>query len=138
FEAFAAINCLDYPLVTDEAAIRDFHERLEEASLFYTPAEGDLESGDVTCENWPVQSKVTEQRPVVGAGADPVLVVAVTNDPATPLKWAQAVAEQLESGVLLEFDGEGHIAYSQGDPCVVRAIDDYFISGTVPSDPTYC
>ncbi|NLT25237.1 MAG: alpha/beta hydrolase, partial [Microbacteriaceae bacterium] len=29
FEAFAAINCLDYPLITDPDAIRDFHERLE-------------------------------------------------------------------------------------------------------------
>ena len=138
FEAFAAINCVDYPLVTDKAEIRRFHERLDEVSLFYTPVEAGMEIGDSTCENWAVPPKVAEQKPVVGAGAAPVLVVATTNDPATPLKWARAVADQLESAVLIEFEGEGHIAYSQGDACVVGAVDDYFVKGTVPADPTNC
>ncbi|SJM69345.1 alpha/beta hydrolase [Gulosibacter sp. 10] len=139
FEAFPAINCLDYPLVTDEAAIKDFNERLNEVQLFGTEmTDAELTVGDLTCENWPVQSRVEQQEPVTGEGAAPVLVVATTHDPATPLKWAVAVAEQLESGVLVEFEGEGHIAYSQGDPCVVDAVDDYFIEGAVPQDGLKC
>lgn len=138
FEAFMAINCLDYPLVTDEATIRSFHERLEQAALFHEPSEAERRIGDVTCENWAVPSRVTEQAPVRGVGAAPVLVVATTHDPATPLKWAEAVAEQLESGVLVEYDGEGHIAYDEGDACVTRTIDDYFIKGAVPANPTRC
>ena len=139
FEAFTAINCLDYPVVTDPATIRAFNEKLREVSLFAgTMSETDMEIGDVTCENWPVPSRVTEQKPVVGAGAAPVLVVATTNDPATPLKWAEAVAQQLESGVLVEYDGEGHIAYDERDKCVVSTVDEYFIDGKVPADTVKC
>lgn len=140
FEAFAAINCLDYPLVTDKAVIKDFHQRLSEVSIFYDAADeapGSDEIGDITCENWPVPSKVEKQEPVVGAGAAPVLVVATTNDPATPLKWAEAVAEQLESGVLLEVAGDGHIAYGRTQ-CGDDIIDDYFITGAVPEDGKKC
>lgn len=139
FEAFPAINCLDYPLVTDEGLIRDFNERVSDVTLFGgDPTELQMQIGDLTCENWPVKSRVESQEPVVGKGAPPVLVVATTNDPATPLKWAVAVAEQLESGVLIEFEGEGHIAYSQGDACVINAVDSYFIEGEVPEDGLKC
>ncbi|KAB1644820.1 alpha/beta hydrolase [Gulosibacter chungangensis] len=139
FEAFPAINCLDYPLVTDEGRIRDYNERLADVTLFGGElSELEMQVGDLTCENWPVKSRVESQEPVTGAGAAPVLVVATTNDPATPLKWAEAVAEQLESGVLVEFEGEGHIAYSQGDACIVSTVDDYFIDGTVPEYGLTC
>ena len=138
FEAFPAIECLDSPLVTDEAEIRRFNERLAEVSPFYEPTELDMTIGDVTCESWQVESRAEQRGPVVGAGAAPVLVVATTNDPATPLKWARAVADQLESAVLIEFEGEGHIAYGQGDACVVGAVDEYLLKGTVPADPTHC
>lgn len=71
-EAFTAINCLDYPLVTDKATIKAFNQKLQDVTLFQAPmTEAQLEVGDVTCENWPVQSRVTEQEPVVGAGAAP-------------------------------------------------------------------
>lgn len=138
-EAFTAINCLDYPLVTDEATIREFNQKLQDVTLFQEPmSEAQLAVGDVTCENWPVQSRITEQEPVVGAGAAPVLVVATTNDPATPLKWAEAVAEQLESASLLVYEGEGHIAYDEGDECVIGTVDDYLINGEVPEGETTC
>jgi pimeloyl-ACP methyl ester carboxylesterase len=138
-EAFTAINCLDYPLVTDKATIKEFNQKLQDVTLFQDPmSEAQLEVGDVTCENWPVQSRVTEQQPVVGAGAAPVLVVATTNDPATPLKWAEAVAEQLESASLLVYEGEGHIAYDEGSECVIGTVDDYLITGNLPEGDINC
>ncbi|WP_282852523.1 alpha/beta hydrolase [Gulosibacter sediminis] len=138
-EAFTAINCLDYPLVTDKATIKAFNQKLQDVTLFQAPmTEAQLEVGDVTCENWPVQSRVTEQEPVVGAGAAPVLVVATTNDPATPLKWAEAVAEQLESASLLVYEGEGHIAYDEGSECVIGTVDDYLITGNLPEGDINC
>lgn len=139
-EAFQAINCLDYPLVTDKDAIRSFYERLAEVSIFFSlddMTEAEMAIGDLTCENWPVRSKVTEQQAVTGAGAAPVLVVATSNDPATPLKWAEAVAQQLESATLLVVEGDGHIAYGRST-CGDQVIDEYFISGKVPADPTHC
>jgi hypothetical protein len=34
--------------------------------------------------------------------------------------------------------GEGHIAYDEGDPCIVDAVDEYLIDGTVPRDGLVC
>jgi len=65
-------------------------------------------------------------------------VVGTTNDPATPYVWAQAMAEQLEHGHLVTYEGEGHTAYTTGDPCVQGVVDDFFVDGTVPQADPQC
>ncbi len=40
--------------------------------------------------------------------------------------------------MLVTYVGEGHIAYDERDPCVVRAVDRYLIEGTVPQDGLVC
>lgn len=133
-EAFIAINCLDYPVETDRAAIAEQNAQI----LQVAPTTGDPSPlGDVLCANWPYQFE-GELGPVSGTGAAPILVVGTTGDPATPYQWAEALAEQLESGVLLTWVGEGHIAYDEGDPCINDIVDEYFITGAVPADGLVC
>ena len=72
-----------------------------------------------------------------GAGAPPILVVGTTGDPFTPLEQTKALADALESGVLLVREGEGHTAYGSND-CIDDAIDAYLIDLTVPEDGTRC
>ena len=93
--------------------------------------------GDVLCANWPY-SFTGELEPVLGAGAAPILVVGTTGDPATPYEWAEALAGQLQSGVLLTYVGEGHIAYDEGDPCINQLVDAYFLTGAVPANDPVC
>lgn len=76
--------------------------------------------------------------PVVAAGAAPILVVGTTRDPATPYAWAQSLASQLDSGVLLTREGDGHTGYRMGSGCIDRAVDAYLLDGTVPEDGTVC
>ncbi|RZB20982.1 hypothetical protein StrepF001_06950 [Streptomyces sp. F001] len=73
-------------------------------------------------------------------GAAPILVVGTTRDPVTPYAWAQELAEQLDSGVLLTYDGDGHGAYARRtkNACVVNAVDTYLIEGRSPADGTRC
>ena len=89
----------------------------------------------VSCARWPFPpTRVRE--PIAAAGSADILVLGTTNDPATPYVWAQALAEQLENGHLVTYNGEGHTAYNKSNACVNDAVDDYFIDGTVPeSDP---
>ncbi|WP_293169799.1 alpha/beta hydrolase [Microcella sp.] len=134
-EAFIAINCLDYPVETDRAVIAEQNAQIR-AVAPTTAGEGNP-LGDVLCANWPHQFE-GELRPVSGAGAAPILVIGTTGDPATPYIWAEALAEQLESGVLLTWVGEGHIAYDEGDPCINDLVDAYFITGAVPVDGLVC
>ena len=43
------------------------------------------------------------------------------------------LAEQLESGVLITVDAEGHSQYNQGNACVDDPVNTYFLTGTAPS-----
>jgi hypothetical protein len=71
-------------------------------------------------------------------GAAPILVLGTSRDPATPLKWARALSAQLDSGVLVERDGDGHTAYNSGNECVDSIVEDYLLDGEVPDDGTTC
>ena len=75
---------------------------------------------------------------VPAAGAGPILVVGTTGDPATPYEWAQAMAKQLDSAVLVTWNGEGHTAYGRANECLTQTVDDYFVDGKVPAAGTTC
>ncbi|WP_316316504.1 alpha/beta hydrolase, partial [Clavibacter michiganensis] len=92
---------------------------------------------DPLCGNWPYPARDTPA-PVSAEGAAPIVVVGTTGDPATPYTWAEALAGQLSSGVLLTYEGEGHIAYDERDPCIVSAVDGYLLGGDPPAVGTTC
>jgi TAP-like protein len=75
---------------------------------------------------------------IKAAGAPPILVVGTTRDPATPYRWAQALASDLSSDVLLGWNGDGHTAYGEGSACVDTIVNAYLISLKVPRDGTLC
>ena len=47
------------------------------------------------------------------------------------------MAERLKSGVLITFDGEGHLAYDKSE-CVQRLVRDYLSRDEVPPDKSRC
>ncbi|QIK64772.1 alpha/beta hydrolase [Leucobacter viscericola] len=131
-EAFSAINCLDYPSDIDADRMRK--EAAELAKI--APTIGRFQGyGDLGCAGWPYTG--TERTAVKAKGADPILVVGTTGDPATPYRWAESLTKQLDSGVLLTYEGEGHTAYGS-NACVNDAVDAYLLKGTVPPEGTRC
>ena len=133
-EAFSAINCLDYPRDDDPATMRK--EAAELAIAAPTIGKYQGYSG-VSCGGWPI-APIGERTAVTAAGAAPIMVVGTTGDPATPYRWAQSLAKQLESGTLVTYRGEGHTAYGTGNACVTRTVDDYLLRGAVPSSDPQC
>ncbi|WP_241490403.1 alpha/beta hydrolase [Leucobacter chromiiresistens] len=133
-EAFTAINCLDYPAgSSDRDQMRADAAELDEIA----PTIGRFQGyGDLACAAWPEQP-TSERGPVAGAGAAPILVVGTTGDPATPYRWAESLADQLESGVLVTYQGEGHTAYGEND-CVDDTIDAYLLTGATPAADPQC
>jgi len=130
--AFSAINCLDYPrpLPLDLPRMREEADELRRIA----PTIGEFQGyGDVSCAGWPVPG-VDDRAPV---RAEPILVIGTTGDPATPLRWAESLAGQLESGVLLTYEGEGHTAYGQS-ACVNDAVEQYFLTGATPAAGARC
>lgn len=133
-EAFTAINCLDYPVRGTKEEWAEEAKTIEQASPLFGQ---DLGYGDLQCENWPVKS-TRERTELKASGSNPILVVGTTGDPATPYKWSEALAKQLENGHLLTYEGEGHTAYNAKNTCIANHVDDFLIDGTVPSDGTRC
>jgi pimeloyl-ACP methyl ester carboxylesterase len=133
-ESNTAINCIDRPsshnVATYDADARTFGKE----SPFFGAA---IAYGTLTCAFWPVPP-VEQAHAVRAEGAPPILVVGTTRDPATPYVWAQALAKQLASGVLLTYDGDGHTAYGRGDQCVDGAVNRYLLEGKPPANGTRC
>jgi len=133
-EAFMAYNCLDYTYNADPAKMAEEAKELAEDAPVIGPY---MSYGDIGCANWPFTDGA-ERTEIHAEGAAPILVVGTTNDPATPYVWAEALADQLDSGVLVTYEGEGHTAYNKGSSCVNDTVDSFFIDGTVPSRDPMC
>ncbi|MDQ0750259.1 pimeloyl-ACP methyl ester carboxylesterase [Streptomyces africanus] len=133
--ANAAVNCLDLPPAFDTPdEVRRALPKFEKASPVF--GEG-LAWASLNCAYWPVQATGEPHR-IEAKGAAPIVVVGTTRDPATPYRWAQALARQLSSARLLTYEGDGHTAYGRGSSCVDRTINAYLLRGTPPTDGKRC
>jgi pimeloyl-ACP methyl ester carboxylesterase len=134
YEALYAVNCLDPHDDVSPGEVRSLEDDFLEAS----PTFGRMFAFSLSsCTDWPVDGLV--QQPVLDApGAAPIMVVGTSRDPATPLAWAEAMAEQLTSGVLVRRDGDGHTGYRAGNECVDTAVEEYLVSGEVPDGTVDC
>lgn len=134
-DALYAVNCVDRPDRLDVAET----EALAEQWSVEAPVFGSyLAWGNLPCSYWPVPA-TDEPRALVAEGSPAILVVGTEYDPATPYVWSQALAAQLDNGVLLSWiGGDGHTAYNNGSACVDAAVDGFLIDGVVPPDGTEC
>lgn len=133
--AFPAISCLDSPAASQDAAdVRSILASYEEESpTFGTEfAWATLQCGvwDVEPSGQPVTIKAT--------GADDILVIGTTRDPATPYEWSESLTDQLDSGILLTYESDGHGAYAMGSTCIDESVNAYLLDGTTPEEGTTC
>lgn len=129
-----AVNCLDRPEPEGPEQVAAAEPAFEKASPLFGAY---IAWSSLPCHYWPVEAESTPHA-VTAAGAAPILVVGTTRDPATPYAWAQGLAEQLDSGVLLTYEGDGHTAYRRGSDCIDAAVDTYLLEGKAPADGTRC
>lgn len=130
-----AVRCLDQPpAFTGPQSLKAALPAFEKASPRFGRA-GAWEGLD--CTYWPVKATGGQHR-IEAEGADPILVIGASRDPATPHAWAKSLAGQLDSGVLLTYDGDGHTAYTQGSACVDATVNDYLLHGKAPQNGKRC
>lgn len=134
-EAIYAINCLDDPWARHTPAeVKADVPAFERASPTFGRVFAWMGG---TCAG--LQEPTTSRpRALHAAGAAPIVVTGTTRDPATPLQWAKNLAAELDSGVLVTRDGDGHTAYNAGNACVDSALEHYLVDGTVPKDGLAC
>lgn len=132
-DAYDAVTCLDWPSPRDPAAYSAMATRFTAVA----PRVGRLFAfNDVECAYWTVPP-ARVPAPVAAPGAPPILLVGSTGDPATPYAWAQEVARQLSSAVLVTRVGEGHTGYLVSG-CVRDAIDAYLLDRSLPAVGLRC
>lgn len=133
FGAYAGVECTDSPRPADRAAWSAFAAATTALAPRFGPA---VANELLTCAWWPVPPGPA-RGPVTAPGARPVLVVGNTNDPATPLANAEAVAGHLESASLVVVELDGHTAYSASS-CVRGLVRRYLLADELPPDGSRC
>ncbi|WP_237706703.1 alpha/beta hydrolase [Kribbella flavida] len=133
-EVIYAVNCVDRQDITSIADAKADAAKYQAASPRFGAF---LLWGSLACANWPVKAE-DKPHPIKAPGAKPIVVVGTTRDPATPYEWAVGLAGQLESGVLVSRDGDGHTGYNEGNDCVDNAVETYLLQGTAPTADLKC
>jgi pimeloyl-ACP methyl ester carboxylesterase len=132
-DAYTANTCLDFAAPKDVATYSAWAKGLEKVAPHFA---GLIAYNDLACAFWPIPAERTPAK-VTATGAPPIVVVGTTGDPATPYAWAKALADQLDSAVLVTREGEGHTAYLASS-CIQRAVDEYLLGLTPPKAGLTC
>jgi pimeloyl-ACP methyl ester carboxylesterase len=131
-DARTAIDCADRDDQFEESEIRELAAEWHQQYPLFGAGSA---AGLYTCSVWEAERTPLPERDAEGSA--PILVVGTSGDPVTPLPGAVDMAEGLESGVLLTWQGQGHTAYPKTD-CVNAAVNAYLIDLTVPVDGQTC
>jgi TAP-like protein len=125
-----ASSCLDFPSTAPTYDAMAARELLGRVVAPRVRGASQTWAVQATCLGWPAPV-VDPPRPLAAHGAPPILIVNATHDPATAYPWAHGLLDQIEGGVLLTRDGDGHTSYLS--PGRTRdAIDAYLLTGAPP------
>ncbi len=134
FTAYVSVNCIDSPSPNDPAGWDAFTDRMREVS----PRFGATVASDMrACAHWPVKTD-DPATAITAPDAPPIVIIGTVGDPATPFANAERVAAELERGVLVTHDGEGHTVYGNGNRCVDDLVAAYLVDAVVPERGIVC
>ncbi|HEX4705821.1 MAG TPA: alpha/beta fold hydrolase [Pseudonocardiaceae bacterium] len=120
---------------TDRLAPDQVSAAMKSLSAKYPLFGGVFAQSLLLCGPWPVPNRQLAKP--TAKGAPPILVLSTANDPVTPVIGSQRTAQQLDSGLLVNWLGSGHGALGQSS-CTTRAAQAFLIDGHLPANPTTC
>jgi pimeloyl-ACP methyl ester carboxylesterase len=128
------ITCLDWeePRTLEEMTL-DRTDFVKSAPIFGPY----LNYAGLPCKYWKSKPQLPPM-PLKNIKTTPILVIGVTNDPATPYKWAQDLTKVFTNAKLLTLNGDGHTGHNQGNNCVDSVVDSYFLTGKIAPEPLIC
>lgn len=134
-EANISISCLDSRQPADLASMEAENEKLLKAGRVFGRY---WLYGGTMCGEWPYPVAPAPAS-YAAEGAPTIVVIGTTGDPATPYQQAVALAHDvLADGFLITYKGEGHTAYGRSNDCVNDPVDQFFLTGKLPSAEPVC
>lgn len=135
YDAFMAINSMDYPL-TGTAA--EWDRETKRLAAAYPIMGEQMGNGQYAMEEWPYPATTKRKALPPLNGIAPILLIGNLHDPATPFKMAQTLHKQLPNSRLISWDSWNHTGYGRGSTCVDSAVNDYLLYGTMPAKNLEC
>ena len=130
---FSANRCLDFPDAGNESS---WDAELASYRRDYPVFHSSLPQMNAFCHGWGHTSR-TEAVDVDVEATNPVLVVGILHDPATPYPWSKALVSKIRNSHLLSVDMYGHGA-TGSNACTSAKVSDYLVNGALPSDGEIC
>lgn len=130
-DAAFVIDCLDWRGPKSTASIKELAKKFTQEAPVFGPY---LAYSGLSCQFFttPGQSVIKE---IV---TSPVIIIGTTRDPATPYVWAQDLHKTIRNSVLISFEADGHTGYGHGSNCVDSAVNQYFLTGILPTSDLTC
>lgn len=135
-DAFTVIRCVDSAFPTDPAVWVEADRALREAAPFMSYGQFTGYAPRDTCALWPVPATPVPH-PVTSPGPGKVVVVATSDDPATPYQSGVDLARQLQAP-LITFEGSQHTVVFNGDACVDTTVLAYLTELLTPPADVRC
>ncbi len=132
-QAMIPVRCADWPRA-DAASLAALQQRTRAEHPLWARLTGELYDN---CAAWPGPPRKPSTTPLA-KGAAPILVIGNLRDPATPIGGTKQLAEDLDSGILVTSDHDGHGTYYAGNSCVDSIVDGYLTKGAVPASDRAC
>jgi pimeloyl-ACP methyl ester carboxylesterase len=138
-DVYFAVTCAEGTIGTDDVDLLEGLSIMDQKGPYVGGilALDDYVLLEEACSQWPYPRPEFPET-FDAKGAPPILVIGTTNDPATPYAQSVALADELSSGVMITYNGEGHTVYGNGVACIDDTVDDYFVKDVVPSADPNC
>ena len=133
-QAMIPVRCADWPRSPQTPTLTAQEAKAKAAHPLWARMTGELYDD---CKTWPTAGRTPKGR-TLAVGAAPILVIGNLRDPATPIGGTKQLAADLDSGVLVTSDHDGHGTYYAGNSCVDSAVDGYLIRDVVPKNGLAC
>ena len=128
------ITCLDWREERTVSEMAVEQAALNDGSSIFGPY---LSFSTLPCKYWQAKPNLPEVE-LFNIDTDPVLIIGVTQDPATPYLWAKKLTKSFINAKLLTLKGEGHTGHGRGNKCIDRAVNRFFLTGQSPSKSLIC
>ena len=128
------ITCLDWQETRTVEEMVAGESIFKEASPVFGPY---LSFASLSCKFWKAKPMVPKIE-LTNIKTDLILVIGVTEDPATPFNWAQILTKSFTNAKLLTLKGEGHTGHNRGNECVDTVVDSYFLTGKIGTTSLIC